>query len=61
MDEYLMVRSGKVEAITQGMDQWIYENVIPQPDYFVDGTITDFSWNDSTSITVWVDGVAPEF
>ncbi|MBK7130955.1 MAG: fibronectin type III domain-containing protein [Crocinitomicaceae bacterium] len=61
VDEYLMVRSGKVEAITQGMDQWIYENVIPQPDYFVDGTITDFSWNDSTSITVWVDGVAQSF
>ena len=59
VDENLMVRSGKVEAITQGIEAW--ENSLIEPDYFVDGTIDNFVWNDSTSLTVWVDGVPQTF
>ncbi len=59
VDDNLKVRSGKVEAITEGMDAWLAET--SEPDYYVDGTITDFEWNDSTSLTVWVDGVPQTF
>ena len=60
VDENMMVRSGKVEAITQGIDAWLegLEAVDPE---FVDGVITDFSWSDSTSLTVWLDGEPQEF
>jgi hypothetical protein len=59
VDDNLMVRSGKVEAITEGMDAWLAGTT--EPDYYVDGTITDFEWVDSTSLTVWVDGVQQTF
>ncbi|MBK6952873.1 MAG: fibronectin type III domain-containing protein [Crocinitomicaceae bacterium] len=59
VDDNLMVRSGKVEAITEGMDAWLAGTT--EPDYYVDGTITDFEWVDSTSLTVWVDGVPQTF
>ena len=61
VDDNLAVRLGKVEAITQGMDAWLADQTQAKPDYYVDGTITDFEWNDSTSLTVWVDGVPQEF
>jgi hypothetical protein len=59
VDENLMVRSGKVEAISEGLEAW--ENSLVVPDHYVDGVITNFEWNDSTSLTVWVDGVPQEF
>lgn len=59
VDDNLMVRSGKVEAITQGVDAWMQSQI--EPDYYVDGTITDFEWTDSTSLTVWVDGQPQTF
>jgi len=59
VDDNLMVRSGKVEAITQGVDAWLLSQI--EPDYYVDGTITDFEWTDSTSLTVWVDGQPQTF
>ncbi|MBK9191564.1 MAG: fibronectin type III domain-containing protein [Crocinitomicaceae bacterium] len=59
VDDNLMVRSGKVEAISEGIDAWMAGML--EPDYYVDGTITDFEFNDSTSLTVWVDGVPQTF
>jgi hypothetical protein len=59
VDDNLMVRSGKVEAITQGVDAWMQSQI--EPDFYVDGTITDFEWTDSTSLTVWVDGQPQTF
>ncbi|MBI3133319.1 MAG: fibronectin type III domain-containing protein [Bacteroidetes bacterium] len=61
VDDNLMVRSGKVEAITEGIDAWLNDLNQTEPDYYVDGTITDFEWNDSTSLTVWVDGEPQTF
>lgn len=61
VDDNLTVRSGKVEAISEGIDAWLNAQSQTDPDYYVDGTITDFEWNDTTSLTVWVDGQPQEF
>lgn len=61
VDDNLQVRSGKIEAITEGIDAWLIDQNTPDPDYYVDGVITDFEWNDTSSLTVWVDGVPQTF
>lgn len=63
IDTEYMVREGRVDVITKGLDNWLDEQFQQFIDpYFVDGTI-DSAWVDTTAGVAWVtvDGVDTSF
>jgi hypothetical protein len=63
IDTEYMVREGRVDVITKGLDNWLDEQFQQFIDpYYVDGTI-DSAWVDTTAGVAWVtvDGVDQQF
>ena len=63
IDEEFVVREGRVDVITDGLDAWLHEQYQQFIDpIYVDGTI-DSAWVDTTAGTAWVvvDGVSQSF
>ncbi len=63
IDKEFVVRDGRVDVISDGIDAWLYEELKDFVDpIYVDGTV-DSIWVDTVSGVAWVtvDGVALEF